>query len=119
MSPTSYFREPGATITVDAVQNGSVQLVSQGVPMAGVKTDISDLDGNPAMLETVLGNCTTTLPFKFDFHEGDISHSFVMGKTRNGMSVMSELLTNEQLRHGGKPVVIDKGSSMDQLGEQQ
>lgn len=98
-NPSSYFREPGATIAVDAVPNGSVQLVSQGVPM--------------------LGNSTTTPPFKFDLHEGDISHSFVMGKTRNGMSVMPELLANEQLRHGGKPVVIDKGSSMDQLGEQQ
>lgn len=81
-------------------------------------TDISDLAGTPAMAETVFGNCTMP-PFKFDFHEGDIAHSFVMGKTRNGMSVMPELLMNEQLRHGGKPVVIDKGSSMDQLGEQQ
>ena len=97
-NPNSYFREPGATITVDAVPDGSVQLVSQGVAM--------------------LGNCTTP-PFKFDFHEGGVSHSFVMGKTRNGMSVMSELLANEQLRHGGKPVVVNKGSSMDQLGEQQ
>lgn len=97
-NPSSYFREPGATIAVDAVPNGSVQLVSQGVPM--------------------FGNCTTP-PFKFDCHEGDVSHSFVMGKTRNGMSVMSELLANEQLRHGGRPVVVDKGSSMDQLGEQQ
>lgn len=94
----SYFREPGATIVVDAVPNGSVQLVSQGVPM--------------------LGNGTATPPFKFDFHESDIGHSFVMGKTREGMSVMSELLANEQLRHGGKPVVIDKGLSMDKLGEQ-
>lgn len=105
-NPNSYFREPGETITVDAVPNGSVQLVSQGVPMATAMSDISDLVGNPAIAET-------------DSHEGDVSHSFVMGKTRNGMSVMSELLTNEQLRHGGKPVVIDKGSSMDQLGEQQ
>ena len=84
-----------------------------------ISSSISDLTGKPAMLETVLGNCTTALPFKFDLHEGGITHSFVMGSTRNGMSVMSELLTNEQLRHGGKPVVIDKGSSMDQLGEQQ
>jgi hypothetical protein len=92
---------------------------SLGVPMAAAMSDISDQAGNTAMLETVLGNCTTMLPFKFDCHEGDITHSFVMGSTRNGMSVMSELLTNEQLRQGGKPVVIDKGSSMDQLGEQQ
>lgn len=93
------------------MSNSTSQLVSQGVP-------ISDLAGNPALLETVLGNCTTTLPFKFEFHEGEIGHSFVMGKTREGMSVMSELLANEQLRHGGKPVVIDKGLSMDKLGEQ-
>lgn len=112
MNPTFPYRAPGATITVDAVPNGSVQFVSQGVP-------ISDLAGKPEILETVLGNCTTTLPFNLDSHEGDVSHSFVMGKTRNGMSVMSELLANAQLRHGGTPVVIDKGSSMDQLGEQQ
>lgn len=92
---------------------------SLGGPMAAAMSDIGDLAGNPALTETVFGNCTTTLPFKFDLHEGDISHSFVLGSTRNGMSVMSELLTNEQLRHGGKPVVIDKGSSMDQLGEKQ
>jgi len=92
---------------------------SQGVQIAAALSDISDLAGKPAIAETVFGNCTTTLPFKFDLHEGDISHSFVLGSTRNGMSVMSELLTNEQLRHGGRPVVIDKGTSMDQLGEQQ
>jgi hypothetical protein len=69
---------------------------SHGVPISGVTADISDLAGNPAMLETVLGNYTTTLPFKFDFHESDMRHSFVMGNTRNGMSIMAELLTNEQ-----------------------
>lgn len=45
-------------------------------------TDIIDLAGiTPAMAETVLSNCTTTLPFKFNLHEGDLSHSFVMGVT--------------------------------------
>lgn len=40
-------------------------------------TVISDLAGiTPAMTKMVLSNCTTTLPFKFNFHEGDVSQSF-------------------------------------------
>ena len=40
-----------------------------------------------AFAETVLGNCTTSLPFKFDFHEGDIGHTVIFAPTRSGMSV--------------------------------
>lgn len=83
------------------------------------ESDISSLANKSAVAETIIGNCTTTIPLKLDLHGGEFGHSVVIAPSGNGMSVMSELLTNEQLRHGGKPVVIDKGSSMDQLGEQQ
>lgn len=90
-----------------------------GVPMAAGRSDISCLERKPAMLGTVLGNCTNTLPLKFDFHEGGISHYSVSGSTRPGMLAMSELLTTETPLHGGKPVVIDNRSSKDQQGEKE
>ncbi len=37
--------------------------------------------------ETVLGNCTTSLPFNFEFQPGDNGHTVVFAPTRSGMSM--------------------------------
>lgn len=55
-----------------------------------------------------------TAPFDFKFHEGDLTHSFVMGSTRQGMSPYSASANQtlvDQVAQGGKVVVFDKGSS--------
>lgn len=40
-----------------------------------------------AFAKTLLGNCTTSLPFKFDFQPGDNGHTVVFAPTRMGMSM--------------------------------
>jgi hypothetical protein len=37
--------------------------------------------------QTVLGNCTTRVPFSFDFQPGDNGHTVVFAPTRMGMSM--------------------------------
>jgi len=110
------FREPGRPLVVDA---GSMQLVSYGVPMVAAKADVSELAGKPTgVAETIIGNCTTTIPLKLDLHEGDVGNSFVFGPTGKGMSVLPELLQDEYQKRGGKPVVFDKGTSLSGLMNQ-
>lgn len=41
--------------------------------------------------ETVLANCTTSLPFKFEFDPKDNGHTLFVGTTRQGMSGMPML----------------------------
>ncbi|MBP1152513.1 type IV secretory pathway VirB4 component [Methylocaldum sp. RMAD-M] len=40
-------------------------------------------------LSVFFGNCTTRLPFAFQFHEGDVGHTVVVGPTGKGMSAFS------------------------------
>lgn len=49
---------------------------------------VAELAGKPAALaETVIGNCTTSLPFNFKFDSKDNSHTMIFAPTRTGMSV--------------------------------
>jgi hypothetical protein len=45
----------------------------------------------PLTAEVVLGNCTTSLPFKFEFDPKDNGHTLMLGTTREGMSGRSVL----------------------------
>lgn len=40
----------------------------------------------PLSAEVVLSNCTTSLPFKFEFDPKDNGHAVMLGTTREGMS---------------------------------
>ena len=50
-----------------------------------VATDVSSLAGKEAVAETLIGNCTTSIPLKFEFNPKDNGHTVVLGTTRNGM----------------------------------
>jgi hypothetical protein len=41
---------------------------------------------NQMMAETIIGNCTTTIPLKFDFGGADTGHTVVIGPICKGMS---------------------------------
>ncbi len=50
---------------------------------------VAELSGKPpALAETIIGNCTTSLPFKFEFDPKDNGHTIMFGTTREGMSGM-------------------------------
>lgn len=49
-------------------------------------TDVSSLADKEAVAETLIGNCTTSIPLKFEFDPKDNGHTVVLGTTRNGMS---------------------------------
>lgn len=48
----------------------------------------SDLVGSPIPAETVLANCTTTLPMRGMFDGGDRSNKVCFGSTSSGMSCL-------------------------------
>lgn len=56
----------------------------------------------------MLGHSTDMPPFKFDFHKGDLGHTFIMAPTRIGMCVM-DLARYHGRRDGGVyvPLFID------------
>ena len=47
---------------------------------------VAELAGKANAAETILGNCTTTIPLKFDFDGADTRHTVVIGPTGKGMS---------------------------------
>ena len=48
---------------------------------------MAEFAGKPeALAETILGNCTTTIPLKFAFDGKDTGHTVVIGPTGKGMS---------------------------------
>lgn len=51
-------------------------------------TDVGSLANKQAAADTLIGNCTTNLPFKFDFDPKDNGHYLMFGSTREGMSGM-------------------------------
>jgi hypothetical protein len=51
-------------------------------------TDVSSLADKQAAADTLIGNCTTSIPFKFDFDPKDNGHTLMFGTTREGMSGM-------------------------------
>ncbi|OQW86283.1 MAG: hypothetical protein BWK72_18085 [Rhodoferax ferrireducens] len=64
---------------------------------------------NELMADTIIGNCTTTLPMKFKFDPKDNGHTVMLGTTRNGMSAMFEGLQDQYAKAGGAVQVVDKG----------
>lgn len=49
---------------------------------------MAELAGKPdALAETIIGNCTTTLPMKFKFDPNDNGHTLIFAPTRSGMSL--------------------------------
>lgn len=47
---------------------------------------VAELAGKANVAETIIGNCTTTIPMKFNFHDGEIGHTVVVGPSGKGMS---------------------------------
>ncbi|MCU7850028.1 MAG: hypothetical protein KZQ89_18970 [Candidatus Thiodiazotropha sp. (ex Lucinoma kastoroae)] len=48
---------------------------------------IEEYAGKPkAFAETIIDNCTTTIPMKFDFNNHEIGHTFVIAPTSMGMT---------------------------------
>ncbi|HXG72352.1 MAG TPA: hypothetical protein VNJ04_17240 [Gemmatimonadaceae bacterium] len=74
-------------------------------------TDVSSLTDKEGAAETIIGNCTTSLPFKFEFDPKDSGHTLMFGSTRNGMSALSEELQDQYVRAGGTLHVVDKGKT--------
>ena len=52
-------------------------------------TDVSSLADKQAAADTIIGNCTTSIPFKFEFDPKDNGHYLMFGSTREGMSGMA------------------------------
>ena len=49
---------------------------------------MAEFAGKPdALAETIIGNCTTTLPMKFKFDPNDNGHTLIFAPTRSGMSL--------------------------------
>ena len=51
-------------------------------------TDVSSLASKGVEAKTLIGNTTTSLPFKFDFDRKNNGHTVMFGTTREGMSGM-------------------------------
>jgi hypothetical protein len=66
--------------------------------------------GKPdALADTIIGNCTTTLPMKFKFDAKDNGHTVIVSATRNGMSATLDALQDQYAKAGGSVQVVDKG----------
>ena len=74
-------------------------------------TDVSLLADKEDAAETVIGNCTTSFPFKFKFDSKDNGHTMIFAPTRTGMSVdYSSLgLTDAEV---AEVKIIDKGTAI-------
>ncbi len=51
---------------------------------------MAELAGKANMAGSIIGNCTTTIPLKFDFNSVDTGHTVVIGPTGRGMSVLPD-----------------------------
>lgn len=51
-------------------------------------TDLRSLVNKEAVADTIIGNCTTSIPLKFEFDPKDNGHTLMYGSTREGMSGM-------------------------------
>lgn len=47
---------------------------------------MAELTGRASVAETITGNCTTTIPLRFDFDGADPGHTVVIGPTGKSMS---------------------------------
>lgn len=50
------------------------------------ESDVTSLTDKAVEASTIIGNCTTTIPMKFDLHDGEIGHTVVFGPSGKGMS---------------------------------
>lgn len=47
---------------------------------------MAELAGKTNVADTIIGNCTATIPLKSDFDGADTGHTVVIGPTGKGMS---------------------------------
>lgn len=77
---------------------------------------VAELSGKPpALAETIIGNCTTSIPFKFD--SKDNGHTMIFAPTRAGMSAdYSALALTEaevaKVKSINKGATVSAGSSV-------
>ena len=55
-------------------------------------TDVSSLADKEAAVDKFTGNCTTSIPFRFEFDPKDNGHYLMFGSTREGMASRPSLL---------------------------
>lgn len=58
-------------------------------------TDVSSLAVKDGAAHTIIGNCTTSLPFDFQFDSKDNGHGVMLSTTREGMSGMLPVTAHE------------------------
>jgi hypothetical protein len=72
---------------------------------------VAELAGKPpALAEMIFGNCTTSIPFKFEFDPKDNGHTTIFAPTRTGMSAnySALALTADEV---AKVKIAERGSS--------
>ena len=97
----------------------STQNVADMIPLTvsfkGLEKNPSNLfpkDSSPIFQAVTTGN----LPFRFHLHVSDVGHTFIIGPTGAGKSVLLGLIASQFLRYKGARVyVFDKGYSMSAL----
>lgn len=52
-------------------------------PRSGKSSWIGELAGKQGVADTIIGNCTTTIPMKCDLYGKDAGHTLAVGRTRN------------------------------------
>lgn len=75
------------------------------------ESDVTSLADNAVDACTIIGNCTTTIPMKFDFHDDEIGHAVVFGPSGKGMSAPLEMFQDQYQKRDGKLAVVDIGTS--------
>ena len=58
------------------------------------------------MADTIIGNCTTTIPMKCDLHGKDAGHILVVAPTCNGTSALLDDLQRAQAKADGAIGVV-------------
>lgn len=75
------------------------------------ESDVTSLADKAVDACTIIGNCTTTIPMKFDFHDDEIGHAVVFGPSGKGMSAPLEMFQDQYQKRDGKLAVVDIGTS--------
>ena len=78
-------------------------------------TDVSSLADKQVAADTLIGNCTTSIPFKFEFDPKDNGHTLMFGSTRDGMSARPSVLPLSAPSQFAADVLMALGCQRDAL----
>lgn len=77
-----------------------------GEPRSGKSFWISAFAGKQGVADTIIGNCTTTIPMKCDLHGKGAGHTVVVTRIRNGLSALLDALQRERVKADGAIGVV-------------